>query len=696
MKEAKDRIIHLGTVKWFGGFNNKTGDYNRYGFLEGGIYFSASAFISEYRDDYIEDRLENVPVLYYLRKEDDERPDAGWVKLVREISPSEMIDLYNTNESVRKAFEDPRTLLMMTDLEPIQSVFLDVVSKTGIHPFAEAIRVTPRVPVAAQSFIADHIPWGKVPKEDAVAFFLAASDYCREKTVILKALYPSWTEDERIIKDLKTWYFPDCLGNETTEKDIPVITRLLEKVSDPEIRKQIILCLPPELSVYNPEYRKRLPDKQIAGIIREHFDPSNENSMNMIKELIPEINPSSYPYATIALGERMLACGMPLNVWKQLQDTLKVWFILYLSTHLPDAEAWKRSFGEIYKYEHSSEKEPDYCILAAIAFLTVALVDDSRKQEFFDKGHSYLEQAIIRDYEQERRPSEELMQLLCRCKVNHTKVCAARSWKSKNTIWCSTERNSCGLFSREDGTGTDFKKTEYAHQRDYHCEDALGFLSLADLLASIGFVPSLESIYSPMFSYSWDFVEYPYRIGGRIVQLNRLFSHMHCECGKVLKSNYGTSVKIDARMAITQAYCPDSGNHNAWHDKGVYLNECWNCNEVIDSRECILIQTNDGRYCRADETDIKGYYVCMRCGAGVRDLLPAVCPKCGCTKPEQLTFRDISQNPRKRRFESCTRCGYSVGSFRSIFEQEYSDGSPKEQYQTGFTATEEDKALWGQ
>lgn len=135
-------------------------------------------------------------------------------------------------------------------------------------------------------------------------------------------------------------------------------------------------------------------------------------------------------------------------------------------------------------------------------------------------------------------------------------------------------------------------------------------------------------------------------------------------------TDYAYSDKVNAKMTITHAYCPEvKTTKNAEHDADVYLNECWNCNEVIDSRECHFKQANNGQYYPINKSEINGYYVCMKCGAGVQGLQPAICPKCGCKDPNLLKFQDIHyNNSNKRKFFECISCGYSSRNWKSLFE----------------------------
>ena len=445
-----------------------------------------------------------------------------------------------------------------------------------------------------------------------------------------------------------------------------IYDRLAELSNDPSILAYVARKIEKHKCLSSRKLLAILDDSALAELIRLYY-ADDEDSIEKTTELLQIVQPARYPETAILLGEKLLESGLPLSVWKRLKNTEKVWFVLYLSLHLSELESWEKQFEDICTFEKETAEIKNYSILAAIDFLTIALVDESEKQMQFDKGHKNLEQAIINDYKSVQRPSDELMQLICRCKSNMSRVCAARYWEKGKTAWCNAKRGSCDLFQNNAEEGIDYHKTRYVYMKECHVENALCYLSMAGLFDRIGFIPALNSIYSPVLKYRWGFEEYPYRISGRILQLNRLFSHMHCKCGKIMKSNYAYSVKIDARMAITHAYCPDAEmENNDKHDPDVYLNECWNCDEVIDSRECNFKQRKDGSYYPASQKDSQDYYVCMNCGAGVKDMLPAVCPQCGNTDQNTLEFRPISEN--KRRFVKCNKCSYSSKSWKSKYE----------------------------
>ena len=666
---AHNKIIHLGEIKWFGGYNGKRDCYNKCGVLVGEFFFRASSFDSPNKERYIQVQLKNQPAFFSFVREDNTEAGISWVKLIIEMTDEELKSLYRQNDSVKEILNSPSQFLSLLNFSPIGSLFGEIINNIGFHSLMAGIRDNSGLPSYVHSFIIHNIPWADMTEDDVAEGFLLLRESQYEKVEILKGAYPAWIDDTKVLEKLRTGYFPECISVAIENKDYPTIYKLFKNVSDWNVKKTIADYLPADLFLSDSDFCKMLSEQRIIEIIRNYVNEDNIDNIEKIAALLSVIEPTVYPRSAIELGDQFLKCNLPLIVWQQLNNAEKVWFVLFLSLHLDNLPIWKEPFGDIYVYEHRMTDTKNNSVLTAIEFLTIALVDEKKKQDIFNKGHKYLEDAIIQDFETNGCPSKELMQLICRCKSDDSLVCAARYWKTKNTAWCSTNREPCGMFKKDEGEGIDYHKTGYIYSQRYQADTALCRLSMADLLSRVGYSPDLDAVYNSVFKYTWGFEEYPYRISGRIVQLNRLFSHMHCRCGKTMKSNYAYSVKIDARMSITHAYCPEAVTEgNEKHDPDVYLNECWNCDEVIDSRESHFKQGNDRRYYPVSRTDINGYYVCMSCGAGTLNVQPAVCPKCGCVDRKLLEFRDLYKDGSKLKFEKCNKCGYTSRSWRSQFE----------------------------
>lgn len=663
------RIIHVGEVDWFGGYSYKRNGINHFGFLVGGIHFSASALDSEKKDYYLENGLRNGPVLFSLKNEENVDRGAEWVKPVSEISEEELRKLYDENESFRTLMNDPKVYMPLVQLGNMGLLFTDVLQSAGLSKMIEAIKGKPALLSNSVEIFLKNIRGDELTPDDINDLYFTLLN-TSDRTTLLKSTFPVWIEDAKVLNSLDASYFPKCIDTAIKSSDYTSMEKMINIASDSKIKTAIVSYLPLDRVLSNHDYCNFLSDEKVTELLRVYFD-TKEIRIDSINGLLTIVEPGHFPNSAILLGEKMFEINLPISLWKTIASAEKVWFIIFLSLHLDSKNTWIKPLAEIYKYEHNIAEVKNYCVLAALEFLAIALTDQSRKQACFDKAHRYLEDAIVYDFDHIQRPSAELMQLIPRCKESPMRVCAVRYWKKQNKAWCSTRRNGCGCFSDNGQNSLDFSETNYVLQNDHGNSASLCHVSMADLLNNIGYTPDLQNVYNSVFEYSWGFEEYPYRIGGRILQLCRLFSHMHCRCGKLMKSDYGTSVRINAKMSITHAYCSDySGANENEHDPDVYLNECWNCNEVIDSRESKYVQLRNGLYCGKDDPENKGYYVCMTCGAGYQNMLPSICPDCGCTEIDSLEFISVNQNPPKRKFSRCKQCGYSSRDWESAFESE--------------------------
>lgn len=670
MIDTKNAVYHLGHIDWFGGYSSKIDDYNNFGFLAGGIYFKKAVFDSPNADKYVFNRLSGDSVLFILLSENDVSKGAGWVRLLSEISGEDLIRLYSENKSVKEIFTDLSNTLELLNIQAVQSLLKVILQAEGTHRLVEFIQNWPNYSPSISTYLMDLLPLQDMSDNDLIKLFLCCSEYEIKITELLEKTYPSWIYNNEVIEKLRTWHFPQCVHKGIETQDIASLSRLFERVSDQEIKEKLTAVLPFDQFASNLSFCLAMNDKLKASILETQLENDNQICLDSLDVLLTTIDPFSSPKSTVILGNKLYALNLPLDAWKHLDVAERVWFILFLSFQLINKNVWIDSFRKIYVFEHKRNM-PDNAVLAAISFLSIALVSDTKKQETFDEAHRYLEDAITDDFEKTGAPSKSLMQLICRCKKNGSfAICSARYWSSHKTAWCNSYRGSCSLFSRSNSERIDYRKTRYVDLRENGDSCAICSISLVDLFNNIGFRPSLANVYSPAFGYKWDIDEYPYRISGRVLQLSRLFSHMHCRCKKMMRSNYAYSVKPNARVSITHAFCPDaSGKDVGGHDADVYLNECWNCGEVIDSRECHFKQGQDGQFYPADQNAITGYYVCMKCAAGAQNSLPSICPKCGCADSSLLKFREVSgENYKKRTFISCSSCGYISSSWKSAFE----------------------------
>ncbi|RYZ80726.1 MAG: hypothetical protein EOP06_24810, partial [Proteobacteria bacterium] len=127
-------------------------------------------------------------------------------------------------------------------------------------------------------------------------------------------------------------------------------------------------------------------------------------------------------------------------------------------------------------------------------------------------------------------------------------------------------------------------------------------------------------------------------LAGWVNRLNEIRARMRCS---VCKEIMIADAKYAYNLAVynkTVMICRDG-------HESVYLNHCWACRRIIDSRESSI----------KDE----GYYLCIGCGSGPRNPTTFTqgdtCPKCG-----EKAMQQLSHDDRRRRVCRSPRCGHII------------------------------------
>jgi hypothetical protein len=150
--------------------------------------------------------------------------------------------------------------------------------------------------------------------------------------------------------------------------------------------------------------------------------------------------------------------------------------------------------------------------------------------------------------------------------------------------------------------------------------------SLLELLEATGVMPS--GLQRPD--------EYVNKLAGWVNRLNEIREHLKCsKCDNIMRPNYAYA-KFLAAYNITVVSCACGEGH----DQNIYLNHCWGCERIIDSRESHL--------------RIEGYYVCILCGSGPRQSefyrQGDICPKCSTLGMTALNYGNFQ----------CKLCGHVI------------------------------------
>lgn len=185
--------------------------------------------------------------------------------------------------------------------------------------------------------------------------------------------------------------------------------------------------------------------------------------------------------------------------------------------------------------------------------------------------------------------------LLPTCDVRRAgvRLCEARAWIPRNSppgtqpkAWCPRLDGVCQsdqafLMARPQADWLDWSLYE-----------------LLDTLGVVVDVPGAEPS------------EWVHKLAGWINRYEEIRGRLRCRtCGVVMKPDYVYAKPYNARYATTVMEC-------AQHAGAVYFSHCRGCGEIIDSRDC--------------PQKVRGFYLCLRCGAGPPELeVGLMCPRCG-------------------------------------------------------------------
>lgn len=128
--------------------------------------------------------------------------------------------------------------------------------------------------------------------------------------------------------------------------------------------------------------------------------------------------------------------------------------------------------------------------------------------------------------------------------------------------------------------------------------------------------------------------EYVQKLGGWINRLNEIRDSLRCSsCESVMQANAAYAKNL-ARYNATVMSC----KRGPGHDQDVYLNHCWGCSALIDSRKA--------------RVRVEGFYLCLKCGTGPQHSSQykpgAICPSC--------SSHDVTQGVKESTCSSCGHC----------------------------------------
>ena len=210
------------------------------------------------------------------------------------------------------------------------------------------------------------------------------------------------------------------------------------------------------------------------------------------------------------------------------------------------------------------------------------------------------------------------------CGAGVVRFCEGREWftdeeKKKSSkiterAFCPRLGGPCGVSGSEDVQAYYYTGARLYPKPTLAWED----WSLFELLNASNVYPIVDGIRN--------LGDYITKLSGWLNRLHEIRERLRCSvCHDTMKPNYEYAKNL-ARYRVTIVSC----DHGHSHDENIYLNHCWGCNAIIDSRE--------SRY------QVGKYYVCIHCGSGPQ-AHPTyrqgdMCPKCGTPKMIQSDYND--------------------------------------------------------
>lgn len=317
-----------------------------------------------------------------------------------------------------------------------------------------------------------------------------------------------------------------------------------------------------------------------------------------------------------------------LSIWRSLSRQAKILCIYRFAKESKDISIILSKLSELQK----NNPEKDYLVRNALKLLW-AKEHPERGNEVFQQVHELLTQYVI---EQAKSSTEflELDPLLPYCQPTEVSVkyCEGKLWKTKEgtCAYCPRTRKRCELFepNKRGNSNSDL----YGARIYAQCSQDWRNWSLLELFKLAGIEPSLPGLKIPE--------DYVPKLAGWINRINEIRSRLKCSVCKEIMPHNIEYAKFTAQFRVTVFSC----KHGSGHDHNIYLNECWGCGEIIDSRE--------SKYQSAEDK----YYICIHCGSGTQHsnsyTQGDICPKCGTLGMEV--------NKWNNRYRKCHSCNHLI------------------------------------
>ena len=434
-------------------------------------------------------------------------------------------------------------------------------------------------------------------------------------------------------------------------KDIEYVVDKLKEVNEYTLSFELLRELPHEI-ILNDEVWSRIDnlekiDKLLAG---EYIE---KNSLAEIESCYQKLSAFDQEkieknlIKTKELRKKYVNLLSPKNKAKMFFNKEIDWYALNDCDKLLimyRVAKDKCSYNFLFRYEEDIKKNKiTYAAYKAL------------KHEPFDEIHDIIQEYVVEkawDLEQEINLDKILP--ICTVKsdnsdpdswylnrLSYTRYCDCKPWKNVGATYCPWHK---------------IKATEGNIDSNIYDRKALGCAKLTARIEKDWWEWTFKELlyslnYNPIVKVSGKDnvlgIEYTNKMSGWVNRLNEIRERLRCShCNQVLKPNVAYAKNL-SRFNMTVATCVNE-NEEGLHDRGIYLNQCWCCKEIIDSREAKI--------------RIGKYYLCLNCGAGPQysaNVQGTICPKCGSNEMSQYKNQFTNSYDKGNKYK-CDRCNHII------------------------------------
>lgn len=272
--------------------------------------------------------------------------------------------------------------------------------------------------------------------------------------------------------------------------------------------------------------------------------------------------------------------------------------------------------------------------------------DEIQKKSIFLELHKSIQNAVL-FLSKDSEKKIDLWPILPKCDLLPIiEYCEGRPWPTEEDKLHGCENASRIYCPRKKGVCTHIHCVNghtYGNSRVYSNRHlSWNNWTLLELMQECNIAPDLIEIIKNR-RYVINNKEYVCKLAGWINRLNEIRERLKCKkCKKSMINNFAYA-KYLAVYSSTIVFCDEL---EYGHDKNIYLSHCWNCHEIIDSRDGAIRE--------------EGFYLCVHCGNGPqnsKNYYPGKrCPKCGSYNMNYNYDYDGFAND----IYTCNDCGHSI------------------------------------